>query len=182
MRNTLFVACLFLLLASPLASGQQSGQAVPVPAPEHKRLGYFVGTWLGEAQIHPNPFMPAGSYSAKEVCEWFEGGYAVVCLSEGRGPMGPTKSLMIFGYSTEEKTYVAYSVDNSPMIMTVVSKGTLAGDTWTYIDESKMGGAPVKSRFTIREASPTTHVYKWEVLGKDGKWQLIMEGSSKKQS
>src|ERR687894_2577906 len=75
------------------------GQQPPKPGPEHKRLGFFVGTWKGEGEMKPGPMGPGGKMTSTDTCEWFEGRFAVVCRYEGKGPMGPSKGLGILGYS-----------------------------------------------------------------------------------
>ncbi len=78
--------------------------------------------------------------TSSDTCEWFEGRFSVICRYEGSGPMGPSKGLGILGYSTEEKVYTYYAVDNTNMGMASVPKGTVQGDTWTYTDEATFGG------------------------------------------
>jgi hypothetical protein len=176
-----FAVEICLVLGSGLALAQAPTEA-PKPGPEHEKLGYFVGKWAGEGEVKPNPMMPSGKFTTSETCEWFEGGFSVVCRSEGKGPMGSTKGLGIMGYSTEESAYTYYGVDSGPMAMASVPRGTVQGDTWTYNDEAKMGGKMVKSRFIIKETSPTSYTFKWEMLGEGGAWQTIMEGKATKAS
>jgi len=66
------------------------------------------------------------------------------------------------------------------MTMASVPRGTLRGDTWTYTDESMMGGQKVKSRVTIKELSPTKYTFKMEMQGSDGKWAPMMESTNTK--
>jgi hypothetical protein len=165
------------LAGAQLATAQEA----PKPGPEHKRLGYFVGKWSAEGELKPGPMGPGGKFTATDTCEWFEGGFAVVCRSEGKMPAGPTRSIGILGYSTEEKAYTYYGVDNSGMSMSTVPRGTLQGDTWTYLDESTMGGAKVKSRVTIKELSPTAYTFRMEFQGPDGKWTPVMESRNTKR-
>jgi hypothetical protein len=169
-----------LLLGSGFALAQAQPQA-PQPGPEQKKLGYFVGTWTNEGEMKPNPFMPGGKFSGTDRCEWFEGGFTVVCRSEGTGPMGPTKGLGIMGYNSEEQVYTYYGVDNSPMTMASVPRGKVTGDTWVYDDEAKMGGKTVRSRFVMQQLSATSYTFKWEMVGEDGAWTTVMEGKSTKQ-
>ena len=68
------------------------------------------------------------------------------------------------------------------MAMTTVPRGTVEGSTWLYTDESKMGGKTVKSRYVLREVSPTSYTWKWEILGAEGGWQTLVEGTTKKAS
>ena len=157
-------------------------QEAPKPGPEHKKLEYYVGNWTSESEVKANPFMPPGKYSAKDRCESYPGGFAVVCHSEGSGPMGSMKSMGIMGYSAEEKVYTYYGVDSSGTGSTTVAKGTVQGDTWSYADESKMGGKMVKSRYTIKQLSPTSYTFKWEMQAAGGAWSTVMEGKSTKAS
>ena len=96
--------------------------------------------------------------------------------------MGATKGLGIMGYNTEEKVYTYYGLDNSPMNMANVPKGTVQGDTWTFEDTSMMGGKSFKSRFTLNTASPTSYTFKWEIEQEPGKWMSILEGTNTKKA
>ncbi len=160
------------------AATAQAGQ--PTRGPEHKRLGFFVGTWTTEGELKPGPMGPGGKFTGVDTCEWFEGGFSVICRSEGRMPSGPSKSLGILGYSAEEKAYTYYGVDNTAMTMVSVPRGTLKGNTWTYTDEGAMGGESFKTRVTIKELSPTSQSFLMEMQGPDGKWMPVMESRGTK--
>ena len=174
-------ACVVSLVGLPVASIAQAPPPAAKPGPEQKRLEYFVGKWTTEGEMKPGPMGPGGKLTSNDACEWFEGGFAVICRGDGMTPMGPSKSLGILGYSAEEKVYTYYGVDNSAMSMTSVPRGTLTGDTWTYTDESEMGGQKVKSRVTIKELSPTAYTFMMELQGPDGKWAPLMESKSTKK-
>jgi len=180
MRRSLVVA-VGIVLASGLTLAQTPTEA-PKPGPEHKKLGYFVGKWNTEAEMKANPFMPAGKMTSRDTCEWFDGGFAVVCKYDGKGSMGPTKGLGILGYNADDKAYTYYGLDSGPTIMASVPHGTLQAGTWVYSDESKMGGKMVKSRYTIKETSPSSYTFKWEMVGEDGAWQTLSEGKATKAS
>ncbi len=45
-----------------------------------------------------------------------------------------------------------------------------------------MGGKTVNSRYTIKEASPTSYTFKWEMQGDDGAWLTVIESKSTKTS
>jgi hypothetical protein len=177
--RTLVAATALGLASAPFAAAQE--QQPPKPGPEHEKLGYFVGKWKAEGSVKPGPMGPGGKMSTTDTCEWFEGRYSVICRSEGTTPMGPTKSIGILGYSTEDKAYTYYGVDNSGMTMASVPKGTRQGDTWTYTDEGTMGGQKYKSRVIIKELSPKSYSFKMEMQGSDGKWMPMMESMNKKQ-
>ncbi len=178
-KMTWFVACLVLVSTVPFGLAADMPQA-PKPGPEHQRLGYFVGKWTGEGDMKASPFGPGGKVTSTDNCEWFDGKFAVSCHSVGKGPSGPMKSLGILGYSAEEKVYTYYGVDNSGMVMTTVPRGSVQGDTWTYMDESLMGGKKIKGRYVIKELSPTSYSFKWEMMGDDGKWNTVMDGKETK--
>jgi hypothetical protein len=173
-------ACVVMAVVTLTAAPAASGQGAPKPGPEHKRLGFFVGKWNVEGELKPGPMGPGGKFTASDTCEWFEGGFSVVCRSEGKMPTGASRSLGILGYSAEEKVYTYYGIDNSNMMMATVPKGTLQGDTWTYTDESTMGGQKVKSRVVIKELSPTAYTFRMEFQGPDGKWAPVMESKNTK--
>jgi hypothetical protein len=162
------------------ASAQQ--QQSSKPGPEHEKLGFFVGKWNAEGEVKPGPMGPGGKMKTTDTCEWFEGRYSVICRSEGTTPMGPSKSIGILGYSTEDKAYTYYGVDNSGMTMASVPKGTRQGDTWTYTDEGTMGGQKYKSRVIIKELSPNSYSFRMDMQGPDGKWTPMMESMNKRVS
>ncbi len=175
------VTILGLVALAPLLALAQAPQK-PVPGPDHKRLGYFVGKWKTEANVQQNPYMPAGKHTSSETCEWYEGGFAVLCQSEGVTPAGRMKGLGLLSYSPEEKVYTYYGIDSSGMTMATIAKGTMENGTWTYTDEGKMGGKTVRSRYTIREASPTSYTFRLEMQGDDGTWKTVLDGKSTKVS
>jgi len=181
MRRTFsaIAACVVITAAGPCPAASQQQEA-PKPTAENARLGYFVGKWKGEGEMKPGPMGPGGKMSSSDTCEWFEGRFSVICRAEGTTPAGPTKSIGILGYSPEEKVYTYYGVDNSNMTMASVPRGTVQGDTWTYTDESTMGGQKVKSRVTIKEVSPTAYTFRMEFQGPDGKWAPAMESKMTK--
>ena len=150
------------------------------PGPEHKKLEYFVGKWSSTGELKANPFAPAGKMTGSDTCEWFQGGFAVICHTTGTMPTGAMTGLAIMGYSQDAKMYTYYGVDNSAMSMTSVPKGKLVGDTFTYDDESMMGGQTVKSRYVMKMVSPDSYTFKWEMVGPDKKWATIMDGTAKR--
>ena len=170
----------YLMLAVVVLFAAQQAPPMPKPGPEHQRLSYFVGKWTSEGEMKPGPMGPGGKLTTSDSCEWFEGRFAVVCRSEGKTPMGPMKNMGLMSYSTEEKIYTYYGIDNSGMTMTNVARGTVKGNTWTYTDESTMGGKNMKSRVTITEVSPTEYTFRMEMQAPDGKWLPVLESKNTK--
>jgi hypothetical protein len=171
----------FVAMAGALCGGTAAQPPQPPkPGAEHKRLGYFVGKWNVTGEVKDSPMGPGGKITSADTCEWFEGGFAVICRSDGKTPMGAMKSIGILGYSTEEKVYTYYGMDNSGMSMTTVAKGTVEGNKWTYTDQGTMGGQPFKMRVTITEVSPKEQAFVMEIQGADGKWMPMMESKATK--
>jgi hypothetical protein len=159
----------------------QPPSSIPKPGPQHQRLAYFVGTWAHEGEMKASPFGPGGKFTGTDRNEWFPGNFFVVMHSEMTGPMGLDKSLEIAGYNSEEKQYTFYSIDS--MGMGDSAKGTVEGDTWTWNGESKMGGKLIKSRFIIKELSPASYSYKFDMSTDGGStWSNVMEGKATKKS
>lgn len=161
------------------SNGGKAAPAKPTPTAEHKRLGYFVGKWNSTADMKESPYGPGGKMTSQDTCEWFDGGFAVICRGNGKGPTGPMKSLAILGYNADEKAYTYYGLDNTAMDMTTVPKGKVEGGTWTYDDTSTYQGQTIKSRYTLKEISPTSYTFKWEMEGPSG-WTTLGEGTSTK--
>jgi hypothetical protein len=174
------LTAVFVLSAAGVQLAIAQAPPAAKPGPEHKKLGYFVGKWTGEGEVKPGPMGPGGKMTSSDDCQWFDGGFSVICHSEAKTPNGPSKSIGILGYSPEEKVYTYYGVDNTSMTMASVPKGTIQGDTWIYNDETMMGGKKMKTRVTIKEDSPTAYSFKMEVQGPDGKWMPMMESKNTK--
>lgn len=172
----------FVMVAVLTITGQTlAAQGPPTkPGPEHEKLGYFVGKWKTEGSVKAGPMGPGGKTSSTDDCQWFEGKFSVICHYDGTTPSGSNTSIGLLGYSMEDKAYTYYGVDNSAMMMASVPKGHLEGDTWTYTDESTVGGKPTKSRVTIKEVSPTKYTFSMEIQTPDGKWAQVMESTSTK--
>lgn len=178
MRRIGIAIAVSMLLSAVASATEPSGP--PQPSAEQKKLGYFVGTWKSDGVVKENPFMPAGKMTSTDRCEWFAGGFSVVCHSEGSSPFGPTKGIGIMGYSNEEKVYTYYGLDNTGMSMTTVPRGTVTGSDWVYNDESMMGGKMIKSRYLMKQVSPTEYTFAWQMGDGKGGFTTVMEGTSRK--
>ena len=168
------------LLASALTvQAQEKKMEAPKPGPEVKKLGYFTGTWNSTGEMKENPFgMPAGKMSSLDKCEWFPGGFHVVCHTTGKMPMGSMHGLGILAYNSEDKVYTYMGIDSSGF--TEMSKGTVDGDKWTYTSDEKMGGKVIHGRYSIVTSSPTAYTFQYETSMDGNQWTTVMEGKSTK--
>lgn len=174
MRFRVVGAALAVLSLAPAFSRAQAVRPGLKPGLEHKKLEYFVGKWKQESQMKASAFGPAGKVTATDTCEWFPGGFHLVCRSEGKGPMGPMKGLGVVGYSPSERAYTYYGIDNSGMAES--GRGKFDGRTWTWTGENKVGGKTIKTRFVEIETSPTVYLLKWRISEDGNPWTTIMEG------
>src|SRR6266699_213558 len=78
--TVLLAVCMMFLVISIQA---QAPQGPPKPGPEVKKLDYNIGTWNVEGEAKPFGPMPGGKFTATEKCEWYSGGFFVMCHSEG---------------------------------------------------------------------------------------------------
>ena len=171
-----------LTLMNGIAVAAQQPAGTPKPSPEHKKLAAFVGTWKDEAEMKPGPFGPGGKMSLTETCEWFTGGFSIVCHTETTGFMGDLRTLSVLSYDPEEKVYRFYELNS--MGRNSTAKGIVDGDTWTFDGESKMGNKLIKRRFTIEMPSSDFAVMRSEMSVDGGPMTSFMElkGTRVKQS
>lgn len=164
--------CVTLALAS--TAGAEAPQGPPKPGPEHKKLEYFAGKWSFEGEMKPGPMGPGGKMTGSESCEWFMGGFHVVCHSTGTSPMGEMKGIGIMGYSVEGKHYTYYGLDNTGWAD--AAQGSVEGDTWSWTSEGTMGGKPMKGRYTMKQLSADSYSFKGEMSIAGGPLTVMMEG------
>ena len=100
------------LAVGVLVTGAFAQMAARKPGAEQTRIGYFAGKWNMEGESKPSPMGPGGKFKGKETCEWFAGGFQLVCHSEGTGPMGAMKGQSTMGYDPAEKTYTYYAISS----------------------------------------------------------------------
>jgi ketosteroid isomerase-like protein len=154
-----------------------AGVPKPDASPEIKRLASLIGSWKGEEEFKASPMGPGGKGAFTMDCQWFSGGFQVICRSEGTTPAGPMQGLAVYGYDAEAKTYTVYGMDNTGF--GGLGKGSVQGKTWTYSFDFKVGGKPMKARSTVVEVSPAEVTLK-EEFSAGGPWALLGEGKATK--
>lgn len=172
----LLAVCVTFL--SALSVQAQAPQGPPKPGPEVARLAYGVGTWKIEGEAKAFGPMPGGKFTATENCEWFPGGFFVVCHTDGSGPMGPGKAVSIEGYDLNEKVYTYHEFSSSGEA--IEAKGTVEGDTWHWTSESRMGETRISVRVTIKEVSKTEYTFKLEMSQNGGEFSVVEEATGHK--
>ena len=133
--KTIAIICAGWLVLAVAAAAQTE---MPKPGPEHKKLDMFAGSWTLEGDMKPSAMGPGGKTTENEKCEWMEGGFFLVCHTDFKTTMGNGSGISIMGYSTDDKVYT-YREFNSWGEFDD-SKGSVDGDTWTWINDEKMSG------------------------------------------
>ncbi len=149
-RLTFVVVAAGLVVLFVRAAAQ--APAPPKPGPEVQKLQYFVGQWKFDGDNKESPFGPAGKFSGTETCEWFAGGFQVICRGETTAPTGKATTLSIVAYDQETKEYTYYGIDSTGF--SALARGTVKGDTWTYTWSGTVGGKPAKIVATM-QTSPS---------------------------
>ncbi|HVO80086.1 MAG TPA: DUF1579 family protein [Terriglobales bacterium] len=176
MRWTITLGIVVFLGLTVVVSAQMP---MPTPAPEVKNFDFFNGKWTMEGDMKPGPMGPGGKFGGNETCEWMEGNFFLVCHNTFESQaMGNGKGLAVMGYDSDKKVYV-YNAFNS-MGESERAEGTLSGDTWTWNSESSMAGQPIKTRFVIKQTSPTSYDFKMEMAAAGAEMKTAMEGKATK--
>jgi Protein of unknown function (DUF1579) len=163
------------LAVSAWASAQEKkGTDMPKPGPEHQKMSYFLGKWHSTATLKPGPWGPGGPVNGDDECTLMQGGFFVVCKSEGSGPMGKMSGLGVMGYDATKKVYT-WNGFNS-MGENESAQGTNSGKVWSYNGQNMMGGKQLKTRYTMTEASASSYDFKAESSEDGSNWTTIMEG------
>jgi hypothetical protein len=170
-------AALLVLAAGTLADAQPGP---PTAGPEHKRMAFFAGTWDFKGDAKASPMGPAGPVAFTETCEVMDGGFAVICRSEGKGPTGPTKSVSIMGYDPERKMYTYTAAESQMPVFTAYGK--LTGNTWAWTTESKMGEQVMRMNVTIAESGKDAYTFRMDMVPGGGAPQAVVEGKSTRRS
>ena len=166
------------LAVGVLAAGVIAQSAPPKPGAEQTRLGYFAGKWNIEGESKPSPMGPGGKLKARETCEWFPGGFQLVCHSDATNPMGSAKTQSVMGYDPAEKTYTYYAISSVGDNFFV--RGNVSGQVWTWNTENIVNGKPMKIRVTVTEESPTAYSFKMEASFDGGAWAVLEEAKATK--
>jgi hypothetical protein len=169
----------YMALTVPcLAFGQATPTQLPKPGPEVQKLAYYVGTWKTEGDITAGPLRGAFKFSETGTCEWFAGGFQIVCRHEGTRPAGNVADLSIIAYDAEAKGYTYFTITSLGDTASVA--GSLTGNRWTSLWNGKVDSKPARFRYTEVHVSPTSYTFKTERSIAGGPWRVLEEGTSTK--
>jgi hypothetical protein len=171
------LACMALLLGIVLSARVQTETLKP--APELKKLDYFVGTWASEGEIKPGPMGSGGKFTGTNRVQWMDGAFFLVTLSEFNGAMGKGTETAYMGYDSNEKMYTYDSFNT--LGEADHAKGNVDGDTWTWQSETRVGAQTMKARLTIKVLSATAYNFKFEMSPDGATWNTVLEGKDTKK-
>jgi uncharacterized protein DUF1579 len=172
--NMKSAATVILICGFTALSLAQAPPQLPKPGPEHKKLEYFLGTWKVESEIKPNGYVPAGKGVTTETYTLGQGGFWVERRAQGQIPV----TFGIIAYDSYAKNYVSYYASSVGLVGT--GTGTVNGNTWTWMVEDRLAGKLVKGRSTVTASSPSQYTLKYEMLGANGQYVTILEGTATK--
>lgn len=190
MKRALTIAVLTAVMFAVMAGAQTASptpapkpspnpMAAPPRPPELKKLDYFAGTWKSTGDLKPGPMGPGGKFTELIHSSWMPGNFFLVERTSASGVMGHLTEIAYLGYNAQEKVYTYDAFNNFGEAEH--AKGNVEGDTWTWTSTENMGGQPMKGRFTITVASPTSYTFKFEIAPQGGgDYTTVVEGKATK--
>jgi hypothetical protein len=159
-----------------VALAQAQTTQAPKPGPEVQRLGYIVGKWNCEDAAKAKP---ATKLAGRMECQWYTGGFFVVCRSHSTTPTATESDIVyVTGYNPEEKAYTMYRYGSTGDAS--LRKGSRDGTTWTYSWDRTPGGKPTKFQVRMTEDSPVSVSTLFRRSVEGGPWTVLAEGKCTK--
>lgn len=175
MKNIAIVFIAWLALAAAAMAQMET----PKPGPDQKKLEIFVGAWTLEGEMKPGAMGPGGNLTENEKCVWMDGGFYLICHSDLHSSMGNGSAISFMGYSSDDKVYTYREFTSFGEFED--SRGTVDGNTWTWLGDEKGGGMTMKGRFTMKNVTPASYTFTFE-MSQDGKtWTDVMDGKATKK-
>lgn len=165
----------FVFIALGICTFAAAAAAQPAarrPGPEQARLGYFAGQWTFEGTADGLTF------TGNQTCEWFAGGFQLVCRAEATSDVGPLKNQAVFSYDPTSKSYRLHLFNNSGSEF--YGRGTVGDGVWTWEAEAAGAMGPFKARATMTEQSATAYTIRFDGF-LDGAWTMLEEGRATKR-
>lgn len=168
----------FILLAAASAAAQSPS----TPSPELRKLDYFAGTWTTDATIAAGPWGSGGKFTSTSTNQWKPDGSALICQRKFSMPAdlgGDGSATLTMSYDPASHSYAA--TETNSQRGTIVSKGTLTGDTWTWTSTANYNGMDIQQELTLKPISATSYTLKFETSVDGANWMTFMEGKVTKK-
>lgn len=137
-----------------------AASAAPHPSsPELRALNIEAGRWTYSGTMFSTPVTKAGKWTWNLDCGWEKNDEFLVCSFDMNWPEGPDRSVSITTYNKLDRAYWYYEMmDDAHGNKPVVSRMTIAGNTWTKTTPNVDANGHTLSRFRIvyTYTTPTT--------------------------
>ena len=170
-----FGVAFWVFLTPCLAAGEMQMHRAPTPGPDVQKLAYYIGTWKGHGESKGGPLAPAGRLSSAMTCDWFTGGFQVICKGHETSASGTRQFMDILSYDEQARSYREYTINNEGD-SEYDQGGLLAGNAMTYALDLAGGKKPVKVRYTEVRVSSTVRTYRAEIAIGGAPWTVIAQG------
>ena len=146
---------------------------MPRPGPGHERLELLAGNWVGEENMHPSPWDPAGGTAVgRRTGRVALSGFALVFDYEQERDGAVTYSGHgVMTYNADGDTYTLHwfdSMGSSPEVF----EGTFEGDVLTVTH----GGPGMHARLTHDLGTPGQMSSKMEMSPDGAEWSTFFDG------
>ena len=151
---------------------------MPKPQPEHAKLNFLTGKWVGEEKILPSPWDPQGgpATSKVEARTDLDGFNVIMDYVETRNGQIAFRGHGVFGFDCNEKVYTMHWFDSMGANATPVAKGRLDGNRLVFTNQTPMG----QGRYSYEMQGEGRYRFTIE-NSQDGKnWAMFMDGQYKK--
>ena len=160
------------------APGDTPAQA-PLPGPQWRKLGYFIGTWHAQGVMRATGSFPGGQLDNVTRNEWIEGGFFYLMRHREHNPTGTHSMVGVTGYDPAKKAYFSYYFGEDGGVSQ--ETGILEGNAWIWSGEFRtVKGDAIKTRSVDTPVSPTSYTFKWQVQRRGGGWVTLQEGVATK--
>lgn len=164
-RNTVLIVLCFFAVALHVFA--EEGQGLK-PGPEYRELGFYVGNWNATGESRTSPSEEFGKLSGNEKCQWFYGGFAVICQETTEDKNGTSQSIYILTYDANRKQYTVYGTDNLGTVYT--GTGKVEYGTWHWSAEALWGTTKTQMKYTFHPKSGGSRTMSIEIGTDDGSW------------
>jgi hypothetical protein len=143
--------------AGLLPPARSTFPAQQILGPQHKRLAYFVGSWILAGERRASLFGPGGKFTGTQYNEWMSDGLSLASHWTEQSASGSESGHAVYRYDPDQKVFTYQGTTSTGE--TEASVGTVEGDTWIWISKPILSnGETVRTRFAVKELSPTSYI------------------------
>ena len=139
----------------------------------------IVGHWNIDGNMIVDTKGMAATIKATQGCEWYLGGYAVVCRTSGTIGGAANESASLMYYDTFRNGYVTTAVGS---LKDATGSGAfdIKPGSFVFTSEFLLGGKPARDRMTLSNMTPDGGTWKYELSVAGGPLKPAGEGTYRK--